>query len=165
MANRALAKPTRRSSATSQKKEDVKKAMKNELNSNENKTTLFHDGDCPLCKVEVKAMKKLDTANAIHWVDISKDKAALTAAGIDYKKAMARVHVQDENQQIQTGVRGFMEVWKHLPYYRRLSWLFTRVPFLLSIAEFFYSFFAKYRLKITGKEPFFTKRTTGNEQH
>ncbi len=130
----------------------------------EHKTTLFHDGDCPLCRVEVKAMKKLDRKNAIHWVDISRDKAALSAAGIEYESAMARVHVMDSNNNLQTGVKGFVEVWKHLPYYRRIAWLFTRVPFLLSAAEFFYSFFAKYRLKITGKEPLFSKAKKTSEQ-
>ncbi|KAG1657157.1 hypothetical protein GQR58_023614 [Nymphon striatum] len=47
-------------------------------------------------------MQKLDRANAIHWVDITKDKQALTDSGISYQQAMARVHVQDENQRMQT---------------------------------------------------------------
>jgi predicted DCC family thiol-disulfide oxidoreductase YuxK len=116
------------------------------------KVTMYHDGDCPLCKFEVKTMQKLDTANAIHWVDITKDKDALDRAGISYEKAMARVHVKDQNQVMLTGVRGFIEVWKNLPYYRRIVPIIIHVPFLLPVLEFFYTQFAKYRLPLTGKK-------------
>ena len=118
----------------------------------ENKVTMFHDGECPLCKYEVKMMQKLDTKKAIHWVDISKNKEALNNAGISYEAAMARVHVQDENQKMQTGVRGFLLVWKQLPYYRRVVPVIEKVPFLLTIMEKAYSLFAKYRLPLTGKK-------------
>lgn len=120
--------------------------------SAESKVIMYHDGDCPLCKFEVETMQKLDSAKAIHWVDITKDKQALTDSGISYKQAMARIHVQDENQNMLTGVRGFMTVWKHLPYYRRLVPVIEHTPFLLPIMEFCYSLFAKYRLPLTGKK-------------
>ena len=123
----------------------------NKHHGKEHRVVMYHDGECPLCKFEVKTMQKLDTANAIHWVDITKDKAALKKAGISYEAAMARVHVQDEKQNMLTGVAGFIRVWKHLPYYRRLAWVITHVPFLLTVAEFFYNYFAKYRLPLTGK--------------
>jgi len=113
---------------------------------------MYHDGECPLCKFEVKTMQKLDVTNAIHWVDITKDKDELKKAGISYVKAMARIHVQDENKNMQTGVRAFLTVWKHLPYYRRLIPLFSHIPFLLLVSEFLYTEFAKYRLPLTGKK-------------
>ena len=43
------------------------------------KVTMYHDGDCPLCNYEVNMMKTLDVSNAIHWVDITKDKSNLNA--------------------------------------------------------------------------------------
>ena len=114
--------------------------------------TMYHDGDCPLCKFEVKTMQNLDVKNAINWVDITKNTAALEDAGITYEAAMARVHVKDENHKILTGVAGFIQVWKHLPYYRVIAWVISHVPFLLLISEFFYIWFAKYRLPLTGKK-------------
>lgn len=117
----------------------------------DNKVTMFHDGDCPLCKYEVKMMQKLDITNAIHWVDITKDKSALDKAGINYQQAMARVHVQDENQNMKTGVYGFLLVWEKLPYYRRIVTVIRVVPFLLFILDKLYTLFAKYRLPLTGK--------------
>ena len=116
------------------------------------KVTCFHDGDCPLCNIEINTMKKLDKMGNIQWVDINQDKAALEKAGLTYQQAMDRIHIIDENQQIQSGVQGFMQVWKYLPYYRRLATIIEHVPFMLPLMEGFYTLFARYRLPLTGKK-------------
>ena len=116
------------------------------------KVTCFHDGECPICNIEINAMKKLDKDGNIRWVDISKEKSALVEAGLTYKQTMDRMHVIDENQHIQSGVLGFLKVWKHLPYYRRLAPIIENVPLLLPIMEFFYRLFARYRLPLTCKK-------------
>ncbi|MDO9214548.1 MAG: DUF393 domain-containing protein [Methylococcales bacterium] len=116
------------------------------------KVTCFHDGECPICNIEINAMKKLDTAGNIHWVDISQDKAALAKAGLTYKQTMDRMHVIDENQQLQSGVLGFLQVWKQLPYYRRIAPIIENVPLLLQLMECCYRIFARYRLPLTGKQ-------------
>jgi len=85
-------------------------------------------------------------------VDIAHDKVALEKAGLTYKQAMDRMHVLDENQQLQSGVLGFLQVWKHLPYYRRIAPIIEKVPYLLGFLEFFYCIFARYRLPLTGKK-------------
>ena len=116
------------------------------------KVTCFHDGECPICNIEINAMKKLDKAGNINWVDISQDKAALAEAGLTYKQTMDRMHVIDENNQIKSGVVGFLQVWKQLPYYRRLATFIERVPLILPLMDFLYTIFARYRLPLTGKE-------------
>ncbi len=116
------------------------------------KVTCFHDGECPLCNIEINMMKKLDKAGNIHWVDISQDKAALEKAGLTYKQTMDRLHVIDENQQLQSGVLGFLQVWKQLPYYRRIAPIIENVPLLLPLMECCYRIFARYRLPLTGKK-------------
>lgn len=121
------------------------------MSSTDPKVTCFHDGECPICQLEVKAMQKLDAAGNIQWVDINQDKEALARAGITYKQAMQRLHVMDSNQQLQTGVLGFIQLWQQLPYYRRLVPIVQRVPLLLPLLECCYSLFARYRLPLTGK--------------
>ena len=116
------------------------------------KVTCFHDGECPICNIEINAMKKLDKAGNINWVDITHDKAALAKVGLTYKQAMDRMHIIDENQQLQSGVLGFLKVWKQLPYYRRIAPIIENVPLLLPLMEFFYRIFARYRLPLTGKK-------------
>lgn len=114
--------------------------------------TCFHDGDCPICNIEINSMKKLDKAGRIEWVDINTEQDRLVAAGITYKQAMDRIHVLDNEQNMQTGVRGFLLVWKRLPYYRRLAVVVEKVPFLMTIMEYGYRLFAYYRLPLTGKK-------------
>jgi len=116
------------------------------------KVTCFHDGECPICNIEINAMKKLDKEGNINWVDITRDKAALAKAGLTYKQAMYRMHVIDENQQLQSGVLGFLHVWKQLPYYRCIAPIIENVPLLLPLMEFCYRIFARYRLPLTGKK-------------
>ena len=116
------------------------------------KVTCFHDGECPICNIEINAMKKLDKAGNINWVDITHDKAALAKVGLTYKQAMDRMHIIDENQQLQSGVLGFLKVWKQLPYYRCIVPIVENVPLLLPMMEFFYRIFARYRLPLTGKK-------------
>lgn len=73
----------------------------------------FHDGDCPICELEINFMKKIDKRKAIQWVDINKDKAALDQAGITYQQAMDQIHVMDANGMKQ-GVDGFVLIWQEL---------------------------------------------------
>jgi predicted DCC family thiol-disulfide oxidoreductase YuxK len=117
------------------------------------KLICFHDGECPICNIEIDLMKKLDRQRNINWVDISKDKAALNDAGLSYEQTMAKLHVLDEHSNVMhSGVKGFLAVWKQLPYYRRLVPIVERVPLVLPILNFFYSIFARYRLVLTGKK-------------
>lgn len=137
----------------------------NSCSNNNQKVTMYHDGDCPLCKFEITAMQKLDTNKAIRWVDITKDDKALEEAGISYHDAMARVHVRDENQNMLTGVRGFIIVWKNLPYYRRVVPIIEHTPFLLPIMEGAYTLFAKYRLPLTGKKQLVADISSNNKEN
>ncbi|MCX7074015.1 MAG: DUF393 domain-containing protein [Methylococcales bacterium] len=116
------------------------------------KITCFHDGECPICNIEIATMQKIDKANNVNWVDISKDKIALKKVGLTYKQAMEKMYVIDENNNIQSGIQGFLCVWKQLPYYKRLATIVEKVPFLLPILGFCYSIFAFYRLPLTGKK-------------
>ncbi len=115
------------------------------------KVTCFHDGECPICTIEINAMKKLDKAGNVKWVDITQDKVALATAGLSYQQAMKRLYVIDENQQLQSGVLGFVQLWKQLPYYRRIVPIIESIPLLLSVMEFCYGIFARYRLVLTFK--------------
>ena len=114
------------------------------------KTICYYDGECPLCKIEINAMKKQDKIKAIQWVDITKNQQALEDAGITYQQAMDRIHIMNDQKQIVTGVRGFLTVWQQLPYYRKLVPL-IRSPPILSLMEALYSLFARNRLILTGR--------------
>lgn len=127
------------------------------------KATVYHDGECPLCNKEVAMMQKIDVKKAIKWVDISKDKQALADAGISYQQAMERIHVADQSQNMKTGVAGFLTVWQHLPYYRRLVPIVKHTPLLLPLMERVYTFFAKHRLRLTKRHTLNKPDNGGNK--
>lgn len=127
--------------------------MSNNSESNDQpySATVYHDGECPICNVEINAMKRIDKTKRVKWVDISKDQAALDAAGLTYQQTMDRIHVLDADQQMLTGIEGFLNVWSHLPYFRRVVPIIEHTPGLHWLMEKAYVLFAKYRLKLTGK--------------
>lgn len=115
------------------------------------KVVCFHDGDCPLCNLEINLMKKLDKDASIQWVDINQDKDALAQAGITHQQAMDQIHVMGEDG-MRRGVDGFVLVWQRLPYFRWLVPL-VKLPGFHQLAKLGYWLFAKYRLKLTGRAP------------
>lgn len=116
------------------------------------RVTIFHDGECPLCRVEIRAMRRLDKDDRLAFVDITQERDALDDAGIAFDQAMNRFHVTDNTYGVRTGVAGFLCVWQQLPYLRRLVPIVTNVPGLLPILELAYRVFAKYRLVLTGRK-------------
>ena len=109
----------------------------------------FHDGDCPICRLEVDVMKKLDKTGKVHWVDITKNQDELTIYGLSYSDAMQSMHVFDStDKKLVSDVDGFLLLWKHLPYYRSLAKIVEWSPLIKKGLARAYSCFAKYRLKM-----------------
>jgi predicted DCC family thiol-disulfide oxidoreductase YuxK len=110
----------------------------------------FHDGECPICRVEVDMMKKLDRAGNVQWVDISQNKQALDKYGLSYDEAMKSMHVFDNTkQQLSNDIDGFLLLWQQLPYYRKVAGWVSACPTLKKLLTVAYRLFAKYRLKIS----------------
>ncbi len=118
-------------------------------------TCVFYDGACPVCRREMNHYKKLasgDTTDAnIEWIDISKSQVELKAEGIKYQDAMRVIHVKDESGVHQVGIEAIFSLWEKLPYYRQLSRLLKRATFLHPFLDCAYAFFAKHRMKFTGR--------------
>jgi len=56
-------------------------------------------------------MNKPDKGGDINWVDITQDKRMLVKAGLANRQAMDTMNDIYEDQQIQCGGRGFIQVW------------------------------------------------------
>lgn len=114
-------------------------------------TTVFYDGDCPLCSREISLYKKLDKAKRINWIDINHSQTELSAEGIDFQDAMTLMHVKDSEGKIQVGIKGIMTLWQQLPYYQRLVLVLNRLPFIYRLLGKAYIYFAPLRLKLPRK--------------
>ena len=83
--------------------------------------TVFFDGSCPLCSREIRHYRRLPGAEAIRWVDASRDPTSLAAAGLDRETAMRRLHARDGDGEWLIGVDAFLAIWRRLPRYRWLA--------------------------------------------
>jgi predicted DCC family thiol-disulfide oxidoreductase YuxK len=107
---------------------------------------VFFDGECPLCRREIRHYRRLRGADRIQWVDITREDPLLSSYGLTRERAMARFHVLDSEGRWQTGVWGFAEVWSHLPAYRWLAGL-LRITRTLPVIDLAYRRFARWRVR------------------
>ncbi len=108
---------------------------------------MFHDGDCPLCSIEVAHYRRLDREGALQFVDATNPqaaRAALAAAGIDENTALKRLHVVRPDGQVVSGARAFVAIWRQLPGWRRLAPIAGAPPFIW-VMELAYRLFLPLR--------------------
>ena len=110
------------------------------------RTTVFYDGGCPLCRREIAHYRRLDGAERIEWMDITRDDSLLRSLGIPFGKAMERLHVLQPDGEVATGVQAFAVIWDELPRYRRLARALRSLR-LSPVLERLYGRFARWRFR------------------
>ena len=117
----------------------------------QSKLTFLYDGGCPLCKRETDFLKGRDKLRNIKFVDINSDNYDPTNyQNISYKKAMSNLHgILHDGNLIQG-----LDVLAYAYQLVGLGWVYfpTKIPIISNLLKIFYSFWAKYRLKITGRK-------------
>ena len=116
-----------------------------------NKLTFLYDGGCPLCRRETDFLKGRDEFGQIRFVDISSDDYdPKNFQNISYEKAMSNLHGFLNNGDLILG----LDVLSYAYQLVGLGWVYfpTKIPIISNLLKVFYSFWAKYRLKITGRK-------------
>ena len=107
--------------------------------------TVFYDGECPVCRVEVDFYSRIDTAKAIDWIDITQLTDSALPVGKTRQALLGRFHVCDEQTGAwHVGVDAFAHIWRQLPGFRRAAFVFG-VPGLRQLAELGYRAFLKWQ--------------------
>ena len=115
-----------------------------------NKLTFLYDGQCPLCLREVNFLKDKDKSNFIKFVDISNsDYSPVKFRNISYDDAMSNLHGILSNGNVIKGLDVLILSYELID----MSWLYApaKIPYISGIIRAFYRFWAKNRLKITGR--------------
>ena len=115
-----------------------------------NKFIFLFDGGCPLCLRETSFLKKKDVSNKINFIDINNDNYnPLLYKDISYTEAMSTLHGILENGDIIKGLDVLAYAYKLIG----LGWVYypLKIKFLSPLLRLFYQYWAKYRLKITGR--------------
>ncbi|TPG12609.1 thiol-disulfide oxidoreductase DCC family protein [Sphingomonas oligophenolica] len=103
--------------------------------------TVWHDGDCPLCRAEIALIRRLDRRGAIHFVDVIK--ADADACPLDRGALLARFHA-NEDGELLSGAAAFAAMWRAIPLLRPLG-LVARSPTVLRTLETAYIGFLRVR--------------------
>ena len=115
-----------------------------------NKLIFLFDGGCPLCLRETNFLKSKDELNKIDFVDINNvNYNPILFKDITYAEAMSNLHGILENGNIIKG----LDVLAYSYELIGLGWVYypLKIEFLAPVLRFFYKYWAKYRLKITGR--------------
>ncbi|MDC3183719.1 DUF393 domain-containing protein [Prochlorococcus sp. AH-716-B20] len=116
----------------------------------QNKLIFLFDGGCPLCLRETNFLKSKDELNKIDFVDINNvNYNPILFKDISYVEAMSNLHGILENGNIIKG----LDVLAYSYELIGLGWVYypLKIEFLAPVLRLFYKYWAKYRLKITGR--------------
>ena len=116
----------------------------------DHKLTFLYDGGCPLCLRETNFLKKKDTKKFINFVDISNNYFPQNFKNISYEQAMDNLHGILGSGEIIVGV----DVLAYSYELVGLGWIYfpTKLPILSNFIRFLYKYWARYRLKLTGRD-------------
>ncbi len=116
----------------------------------QNKLIFLFDGGCPLCLRETNFLKSKDELNKIDFVDINNiNYNPSLFKDISYSEAMSNLHGILENGNIIKG----LDVLAYSYELIGLGWVYypLKIEFFAPVLRLFYKYWAKYRLKITGR--------------
>ena len=116
----------------------------------QNKFIFLFDGGCPLCLRETRFLQKKDISNKINFIDINIESYNPSLyKDISYKEAMSNLHGILENGEIIKGLDVLAYSYKLIG----LGWVYypLKIEFLAPLLRLIYQYWAKYRLKITGR--------------
>ena len=103
--------------------------------------TVWHDGDCPLCRAEIALMRRLNTRGAVRFVDATRP--GREACPIDRPALLARFHAREDGRLL-SGAAAFAAMWRAIPMLRPLG-LLARWPAMLRLLEAAYLGFLRVR--------------------
>jgi predicted DCC family thiol-disulfide oxidoreductase YuxK len=110
---------------------------------------VFYDGDCPLCRREIEMLRRWDKKQRILFTDIAGPDFDPTLLGKSHEELMAQIHGRLPTGEWVIGVEVFRQLYSAVG----LGWIvrWTRLPILRTILDLAYQFFARHRLRLTGR--------------
>lgn len=124
--------------------------------------TVYFDGSCPLCRLEIDHYAAQSDRNELAFVDVA---ATQTDTGPDLVKAaaMARFHVRRPDGDLVSGAAAFVEIWQRLPRWRFAARL-ARLPGAIAAMEILYRLFLPARPFLSGCVGWWQQRQQGRQR-
>ena len=108
---------------------------------------IFYDGHCPLCRAEMRHLRKHDDDNIIQYEDIQQDDFSQRYPDLNWDDLNNRIHVKLPDGTFLEGLDATHAAWKKVGK----GWLYAplRWPVVRHVADKAYLAFAKHRYKIS----------------
>ncbi|MBX9769137.1 MAG: DUF393 domain-containing protein [Bdellovibrionales bacterium] len=107
-------------------------------------TTIYFDGLCYLCSMEISHYRKMKGSANIRFVDITQSTFDPKTEGVDPVEVHKNMHVRDKEGTLRLGVDAFIAIWEELPALKFLVPIANTGP-VNRVLRYGYSFFAKIR--------------------
>lgn len=111
---------------------------------------VFFDGDCPLCKREIEMIRRRDVDHKILFTDITGETFVSAAVGKSIDELMLQIHGRLPNGELIIGPEVFRRLYSAIGFDRLVR--LSRVAGISHLLEISYRFFARYRLRLTGRQ-------------
>lgn len=112
--------------------------------------TVFIDGDCPLCRRESALLTRLDRGRGrLKLVDIAAAGFDPSPLGVRMDELMGTIHGQAVDGRLVTGMEVFRRAYHAVGWGALLAP--TGWPVLRSVFDALYVWFARNRLRLTGR--------------
>ncbi len=113
---------------------------------------VFFDGECPLCRREIRMVKRLDRRGRVLCTDIKAPGFDASPLGLSHDDLMARIHGRLPDGELVEGVEVFRRMYSAIsPSAFGPLVALTRLPPLSWALDAGYRWFAKNRLRLTGR--------------
>lgn len=111
---------------------------------------VFFDGECPLCTKEIDFVRRLDRERGrIAFTDIAAPGFDASAIGKTHDDLMARIHARLPDGSLVEGVEVFRRMYAAAGLGPIVA--LTRLPGVTQALDASYRWFAKNRLRLTGR--------------
>ena len=110
---------------------------------------VFYDGDCPLCTREIGWLRRWDRRGRIRFSDISANDFDVASTGLSFEALMARIHGRTGDGRMIEGVEVFRRLYSAIGFGPLVT--LTRLPGISHLLDLAYRWFARNRLRLTGR--------------
>ncbi|MGH8175337.1 MAG: thiol-disulfide oxidoreductase DCC family protein [Steroidobacter sp.] len=104
---------------------------------------VYYNSACPVCNAGIRDQRRRMEAcsAAIDWIDIHRDPQRVADIGASQEFVRERLHLLDENGDVQVGSDAFHALWKRTPGQRHLA-RFIDLPVIRTAVRWTYNAFA-----------------------
>lgn len=102
---------------------------------------VYYNSACPVCDAGIKQQRERMQGCEVDWIDIHQYPQALQEIGASQEFVRERLHVLDDNGQVQVGANALRALWSRTQGQRRLA-SFVGLPIIEKLAQWSYNVFA-----------------------